>query len=652
MGDVAGGYKALTPIQVCNALAAYDAGAIHYGTLRTFFACAAALASTEAAARSRSPSSSSYVPGVNISVEAVGRVLGAKSLAFAAQEIRRLERLGILTRNRLEKMVVAEEPIEGTASLLEKALMGRSPRRPIPFPRRVLRFLAKCPRPTLLKCVVAHCLRALTIDRETGGIKHRGAMKASWVADTFGVSLRAAKASRARLIAIGLISRDAGSTQRKLNRDGAYFALNLAWEDRPSSAPLPLGAVGDFAPPIERHETPYRDLENQKAPSGLKEPSLKDIRAEDLCRLTRMEVLFWEAKRLGWISGSEMDAINMLAASIRARGVDGGDAVRIFAAIVRRGLWSHITCEEEDEARRVLARYREGVPQAFRPPQSGSRLLPGARQGAPREPAHVGPTSTCPTPTARAAKVGSGLEVESLAKAYESLPTPQDEMVDQRNPQEPSRLDEPSREGKVLGARLRVPARVVVGHDDCRRPLPDSRPEDLSGVDEGAREGTPRDLHEAGDQMPAAQQQGDEHLYGLVSKERVKETRHLRSTPHALTVEPIEGRGLTDDFFQSRYHPSNQTGLAIPPCLGDHENLQLLRHSPMLKPSAPLEDSACWASARSWQKRQEPYSVLLPVARETSALPRRPTSSSQMAEALRPWPFVARRASATCMGFP
>ena len=50
---IRGGYRAMTPIHVCNALAAYDDGLVRYRTLRTYFACVALLAVREAAARVR-----------------------------------------------------------------------------------------------------------------------------------------------------------------------------------------------------------------------------------------------------------------------------------------------------------------------------------------------------------------------------------------------------------------------------------------------------------------------------------------------------------------------------------------------------------------------------------------------------------------------
>jgi hypothetical protein len=58
--------------------------------------------------------------------------------------------------------------------------------------------------------------------------------------------------------------------------------------------------------------------------------------------------------------------LNWLAAALRANSVRDGDPVRVFVAIVRRGLWSHITQAQEERARVALARFREVDPGRFR----------------------------------------------------------------------------------------------------------------------------------------------------------------------------------------------------------------------------------------------------------------------------------------------
>jgi hypothetical protein len=103
---------------------------------------------------------------------------------------------------------------------------------------------------------------------------------------------------------------------------------------------------------------------------------LKNVRLEDLATFTRMEALFWQAVDRKLLGGSEMDALNFLAAAVRARFGKARDPVRVFVSIVRRGLWTHITAAEEDRARAALARHRQQLPGAFRerPPRGPSEL--------------------------------------------------------------------------------------------------------------------------------------------------------------------------------------------------------------------------------------------------------------------------------------
>jgi len=112
-------------------------------------------------------------------------------------------------------------------------------------------------------------------------------------------------------------------------------------------------------------------------PGVLAGPDFGNVLPEDLPHLSRMECLFRQAVDRGFLRGSEMDALNFLGASIRARAVKARDPVRVFVGIVRRGLWSHITCAEEERARAALVRYREHDPFAFRerPLDRGKREL-------------------------------------------------------------------------------------------------------------------------------------------------------------------------------------------------------------------------------------------------------------------------------------
>jgi hypothetical protein len=121
-----------------------------------------------------------------------------------------------------------------------------------------------------------------------------------------------------------------------------------------------------FAPPNKDRKTSY-ESKNQKAGVFKREgePNLRKILPHDLRSLERMDSLYAQAARCGWIQPSEANALNFLAAAVRAQEV-GRDAPRVFVTLVRRGLWHHITQAQEDHARAALVRWRDHHPECFR----------------------------------------------------------------------------------------------------------------------------------------------------------------------------------------------------------------------------------------------------------------------------------------------
>jgi hypothetical protein len=73
-------------------------------------------------------------------------------------------------------------------------------------------------------------------------------------------------------------------------------------------------------------------------------------------RLSRLRLLYGQATAAGWLPKSEANFRNFIAAAARATRV-AGDPVRIFVAIVRKGLWHHLS--NEDEARALTAIKRD-----------------------------------------------------------------------------------------------------------------------------------------------------------------------------------------------------------------------------------------------------------------------------------------------------
>ncbi len=383
-----GGYKTHTVTQIGNLIWCFNTKKISLRALRIYFACLVIVAAREAAKRSRrrDKTGARELPPRYL-VQELARLTGCRSL-YVRRELRLLERAGLLLFSETE-IVFTKSQLPGSQDVTAMLAGRRSIMRPIPLPRPLLRYLAQCSKIAVIKTILAYCTRGLSLSR-TGEVAGKGTAKASWIAKVTGLSLRAVRTARAGLIAIAFIADDEGSKQWKLNRDGAYFSINLAWSN-PAAQENVLDEGADatiavdnspslnthFAPPIPQKRPefapPYKDL---KTPKGLKNqktqqadhsgfyrketknPNLNDIQLDDLRRLSRLKELYRQAVLAKWLSDSEANLRNFVAAAVRATRVHG-DAVKIFVSIVRQGLWHQINHEQEDRAREVLRRERE-----------------------------------------------------------------------------------------------------------------------------------------------------------------------------------------------------------------------------------------------------------------------------------------------------
>ena len=76
--------------------------------------------------------------------------------------------------------------------------------------------------------------------------------------------------------------------------------------------------------------------------------------------------LFGQAAHAGWMQPSEANALNFVAAAVRAREV-GHSPARLFVNLVRQRLGQNITQTQANRARLALVRFRELRPEGFRP---------------------------------------------------------------------------------------------------------------------------------------------------------------------------------------------------------------------------------------------------------------------------------------------
>ncbi len=372
-------YKTITPIQIGNLLHILAAGEITWMTARVWFACLEMVAIREAAQRVRrlKQDKRRVEPHFKRSelMELTG--LNARAVGKAAAAIRRCGLASLAPK----AITVADSAMPDASETIRSISGRRSPKRPIPFPRTLLRFLAMQPKAALGKVILGYVCRGLSIDREGGGIRGTGTVKAGWLADTLGLSLRSVRYAQAELRRVGWIPKDTGSKQRKLNRHGAWFRISLDW--RPATtggevfgggsvalpgigiAPLQPVFSTPVASPKEDLKTPS-ESKNQKpgvfgtgigkastnSAKTLPPATLANIRLADLHDRERLRSLHRQAIARGWLLDCEADTLNFFGAAVRARSTAARDPVRVFVDIVRKRRWNHVTQAHEEEGRR------------------------------------------------------------------------------------------------------------------------------------------------------------------------------------------------------------------------------------------------------------------------------------------------------------
>ena len=243
-------------------------------------------------------------------------------------------------------------------------------RRLVPVPRRALRWLAGSGTRVLTSTAIGHALRLLYY--RNGKVEGRGRCKASWVAELFGVDERGVRRARKKLLELGLLERaeaDSPAEQVFENRWGRAFRWNLAWsrDSEPSEAdasrlPPPEAFSTSCLPPPESDRKPLRESKNQKPGSGTpgasseqrkEPPKLYDVQLEDLKDTKRLLELFEQAKRKKLVGESEGARLNFVGAAEHALSY-GQRPEALFSHLLRRGLWSFITHDDEDAASRRI----------------------------------------------------------------------------------------------------------------------------------------------------------------------------------------------------------------------------------------------------------------------------------------------------------
>lgn len=314
-------------------------------------------------------------------------VAGLRNLGRASTGLRRLEGVGLLTWGSSGAVTPTGEPASmGEAGLTaDQRNQLRNDRRMVPVPRRTLRFLCSTTRPVLLATALGHLLRCVYWRRR--GVSPRGLCKAGWVARLFGVDARNVKAARGCLESLGLLRREP-TPQHVLNRWGQAVVWNMAWDPRESPPQTTSGRRG--TPPPKRTGISLRELRNQEprpARRGVFGHALGRVERGDLADPGRLEELHARASAAGLVGEGLAGKLRVFAAAARARRVGSINPVGLFAAIVTRGLWGHLSGIDEEGGRRLqrsggaATERRARTPNA--PPVSVAQVVAGLMRSLP-----------------------------------------------------------------------------------------------------------------------------------------------------------------------------------------------------------------------------------------------------------------------------
>lgn len=340
-------WKGISTIQVLNGIAAYQSGQIEFKDLRVYLACAELVAIREAAMRGRGDKKllASY------ECSELEKLTGVKN---AKASLKRLNRAGLGTfEDNLIKLT--ETPLPCAQELLKAFNGGRSDKRRLPVPRSLLRYLVSQTRPTYLLVILAHCIYALSFNRQTKDLKNAGRIKASFIAEVFGISERSVHAARAKMLEVGILDSDVDNSNQHLLNNGLYFRINLdfgAGENTKFSAP-PAQNEGKFSGLYKDLKTSTK-TKTQKLPAGSvvpKRPNLKKLQPGDITNISKLRELFKQAVSMKILLDSEANWRQFVAAAYRAKRANNPEGMFIFT--IRNGFSTVAACDEEAAQKRL-----------------------------------------------------------------------------------------------------------------------------------------------------------------------------------------------------------------------------------------------------------------------------------------------------------
>lgn len=311
-------------------------GDIELRDLRVWLACHELLARRCTLEAGRTP---------RYSFDELHGLVGGVGGEHVRRSVRRLERHGLL---QFSEDAIDTVPYE----------VREQPGRPIPVPRPLLRLLSKSRGRAFIATVLGHLLRCVFY--RNGVCRSGGWCKASWVADAFGVALRAVKEARARLLKLGVL-RSVAADQLRLNRLGSPQVVSLDWGSEP--APRQRQSTTESAPPEKHKELSLRRVDHQEpartavlagARLRAKDPDLNNVTEADLKDPWRLAALFKQARLRGWVSRTESDILAFFSIAAKAVRVGSSNPPGLFRWLCQARRFDFVNLQDEDHARLLL----------------------------------------------------------------------------------------------------------------------------------------------------------------------------------------------------------------------------------------------------------------------------------------------------------
>lgn len=380
VGKPAGGYRTITTQQICAVWSAYRSRELTaFLDVRVYWALhELAERRTRAPALRRSP----WKLNRDRMLLDIHHLLCAGSPQRIRASLRRLEASGLVQYS--ESNIFFGDPRQVSPDGREaNDMLERIDRRPevrersLAVPRRTLRFLARNGRPALCATILAHLIRCLW--RKGARFCATGSCSIAFVADLFDIHERNVKRARTELRRLGWL-RALASEVRCVDAHGAWAMLNLAWKESekevefPSvrrgntESPPPTAVCDTKTPPtIYKHNLPSGSKNHNPSCGGGRgvrkrtgnpgKPVWHRVVPDDLRSAARLDALFAEAAAQKLVRETAVERLRFFAAAEHAQRIGKQNPCGLFVAIVRRGLWSFTSQEDEDRALQILKRF-------------------------------------------------------------------------------------------------------------------------------------------------------------------------------------------------------------------------------------------------------------------------------------------------------